>query len=125
MLANYLGEVFLLIIPEVEMAFSYRETQIVKGMLARGDKQHDIASFFGVNGGRIAEVSTGKCDYPSAPAAAEDRLPPPGPYVGAKTVFEIEEILFEAKELIAGAGVKSSETEVALDSIETALKKLR
>ncbi|SDE88970.1 hypothetical protein SAMN04488117_101619 [Celeribacter baekdonensis] len=48
------------------MAFTYRETQIVKGMLNRGDKQHGVASYFGVNGGRIAEVSTGKCDYPNA-----------------------------------------------------------
>jgi len=28
-------------------------------MLARGDRQHDIASYFGVNGGRIGEIATG------------------------------------------------------------------
>jgi hypothetical protein len=106
------------------MTFTYRETQIVKGMLARGDKQHDIAAYFGVNGGRIAEVATGKCDYPSAPAAPAEKLPPAGPYVGAKTVFEIRGILNEAAELIAEAGASSDESKIALEAIATALKKL-
>ena len=26
---------------------------LVKGMLKRGDRQHDIAAWFGVNGGRV------------------------------------------------------------------------
>jgi hypothetical protein len=37
------------------ITLGHRETRVVKGMLARGDRQHDIASYFGVNGGRIAE----------------------------------------------------------------------
>ncbi|WP_421704375.1 hypothetical protein [Aliiroseovarius sp.] len=106
------------------MAFSYRETQIVKGMLARGDKQHDIASFFGVNGGRVAEVSTGNCDYPSATPLAEDKLPPPGPYVGAKTVFEVKEILEGAKALVKEAGDDSEEAAVCIDAISEAISKL-
>ena len=36
------------------------EVSIVKGMIARGDRQHDIAAWFGVNGGRIADIATGK-----------------------------------------------------------------
>ena len=35
------------------------DAAVVKGMLARGDRQHDIAAWFGVNGGRIGEISTG------------------------------------------------------------------
>lgn len=35
------------------------DAALVKGMLARGDRQHDIAAWFGVNGGRIGEISTG------------------------------------------------------------------
>jgi hypothetical protein len=35
-----------------------RDAAIVKDMLARGDRQHDIAAWFGVNGGRIAEIAT-------------------------------------------------------------------
>jgi hypothetical protein len=47
-------------------------------MLDRKDKQHDIAAFFGVNGGRIADISTGKT-FPNV-AAYRGELPPPGPY---------------------------------------------
>lgn len=107
------------------MAFTFRDTQTVKGMLARGDKQHDIASYFGVNGGRIAEVATGKCDYPSAPPAPAEKLPPPGPYVGAKTVFEVTEILAEAVELIESAGSETDESRVALEALKDAMNKLQ
>lgn len=55
------------------------EAGVVKGMLARGDKQHDIAAYFGVNGGRIAEVSTGK-KWPDILAVGHGELPEPGPY---------------------------------------------
>jgi hypothetical protein len=36
------------------------DAAIVKAMLARNDRQHDIAAWFGVNGGRIADIKTGK-----------------------------------------------------------------
>ena len=42
------------------ISLTKEDASIVKGMLNRGDRQHDIASWFGVNGGRIAEISTGK-----------------------------------------------------------------
>lgn len=46
------------------------EISLVKGMLARGDKQHDIAAFFGTNGGRIAEIATGRRGSDVKPAGA-------------------------------------------------------
>lgn len=51
----------------------------VKGMLKRGDRQHDIAAWFGVNAGRIAEVATGD-RFANIQAAESTDLPPPGPY---------------------------------------------
>jgi hypothetical protein len=51
----------------------------VKAMLARGDRQSDIAAYFSVNGGRISEINTGKT-FPSVTAAAPRDVPPPGPY---------------------------------------------
>ena len=51
----------------------------VKGMLKRGDRQHDIAAWFGVNAGRIAEVATGD-RFREVEATAIGDLPPPGPY---------------------------------------------
>jgi hypothetical protein len=32
----------------------------IRKMLAKGDKQHDIAARFGVNQGRISEINTGQ-----------------------------------------------------------------
>lgn len=63
------------------MGLSYREVEIVKGMLERGDRQHDIAAFLGVNGGRIGEVAKGEGPYPEAKARDGGSLPPPGPYL--------------------------------------------
>jgi hypothetical protein len=52
------------------------EASITKGMIARGDRQHDIAAWFGVNGGRIGDISTGNKFSNVTPAPA-DKLPPP------------------------------------------------
>jgi hypothetical protein len=56
------------------------DARIAKGMLARGDRQSDIAAYFGVNGGRIAELATGET-FRRVQAASATELPPPGPYV--------------------------------------------
>lgn len=48
------------------------------GMAARGDPEHDIAAFFGVNQGRIAEIKRGS--YGSIAAAPADQLPPKGSF---------------------------------------------
>jgi hypothetical protein len=55
-------------------------------MILRGDRKHDIAAFFGVNPGRIADVESGR-RFPSVPAAPEADLPPPGPYLAPKAVW--------------------------------------
>jgi hypothetical protein len=46
-------------------------------MLNRGDRHHDIAAWFGVNQGRIAEVKAGEL-HPEAPPALPKDLPPRG-----------------------------------------------
>lgn len=69
-----------------------QDAAIAKGMLIRGDRQHDIAAYFGVNGGRIAEISTGHqfaTVQPASPAA----LPPPGPYPRPHELINEVEIL--------------------------------
>jgi hypothetical protein len=54
-----------------------KDYPVVLGMSARGDRDHDIAAWFGVNQGRVAEV---KDKYgPSTPPAAQNTLPPKGP----------------------------------------------
>jgi hypothetical protein len=51
------------------------DAALIKGMLARGDKQHNIAAFFGVNGGRIAEIATRE-KFVETPPASEKDMPP-------------------------------------------------
>jgi hypothetical protein len=45
-------------------------------MIARGDRKHDIAAWFGLNQGRIAEVENG--DHGTAMPAPSHLLPPAG-----------------------------------------------
>ena len=80
----------------------------VKGMVARGDRQHDIASWFGVNGGRIGEIATGKA-FSTVSAAHMDKLPPPGPYLSGRASMVVlgalkkaQEALTDAESLITG-----------------------
>jgi len=62
-----------------------RDAALVKGMLRRGDRQHDIAAWFGVNGGRIGEIASGTA-FKTTPEAARLDLPPQGPYVSGRDV---------------------------------------
>jgi hypothetical protein len=71
---------------------------LIKGMLARGDRQSDIAAFFGVNSGRIAEIHTGK-RFPEA-STAIDGLPPPGPYLAARSAHQAKDTLVALRDLI-------------------------
>ena len=79
-----------------------RDAAIVKGMLARGDRQHDIAAWFGVNGGRIAEIATGRRFRAITPAAGIN-LPPPGPYPSGKDSHAALAALRAAKQAISAA----------------------
>lgn len=91
------------------ISLGYRETCVVKGMLARGDRQHDIASYFGVNGGRIAEVSTGENAYPNAQPTPEAELPPPGPYM---TKFAVQGVIDTLNEAIDALDLAGQESEI-------------
>jgi hypothetical protein len=53
------------------------DVPIIMGMVARDDRDHDIAAWFGVNQGRIAEAKEGK--FGTAAAAPAHDLPPKGP----------------------------------------------
>lgn len=64
------------------------DAAIVKGMLSRGDRQHDIAAWFGVNGGRIGEISTG-AKFATVKPTDQSNLPPPGPYLSGRQSVEL------------------------------------
>jgi hypothetical protein len=78
------------------------DAALIKGMLRRGDRQHDIAAWFGVNGGRIAEIVAGSRFTAVVPAAG-DRLPPPGPYPKARQAVAAIEALAVAKKALLAA----------------------
>src|ERR1700687_1078181 len=53
-----------------------KDASVVLGMVLRDDREHDIAAWFGVNQGRIAEVKDGSHGVSAAPI---QDLPPKGP----------------------------------------------
>ena len=75
---------------------SETDASIVKGMAQRGDRHHDIAAWFGVNQGRIAEVLSGD-KHRNAPIAPRGKLPPPGPYSSGQAAHKAVRALEEAK----------------------------
>jgi hypothetical protein len=82
-------------------------------MVQRGDRHHDIAAWFGVNQGRIAEVIAGDL-HAGAPTATTD-LPPRGPYSSGRAAHKAIQALQEAKTAL----------DVAAKNIERALKEVR
>jgi hypothetical protein len=52
------------------------DVPLILAMVARGDRRHDIAAWFGLNQGRIAEVEEGRHGTP--PLAHQATLPPSG-----------------------------------------------
>lgn len=52
------------------------DVPVIMAMVGRGDRRHDIAAWFGLNQGRIAEVEEGK--YGNPPLAIGAALPPEG-----------------------------------------------
>ncbi|MCR9069894.1 MAG: hypothetical protein NXH79_13725 [Rhodobacteraceae bacterium] len=75
------------------------DAALIKGMLARGDRQHDIAAWFGVNGGRIAEIATG-AKFANVSAATKN-LPPSGPYSSGKDIEDAKKNLLEVRESLS------------------------
>jgi hypothetical protein len=92
------------------ISLTERDAAIAKSMLRRGDRQHDVAAWFGVNAGRIAEIATKQSFWWVEPASPE-ALPPSGPYLYgasanavAKALGEAKRALDEAEKLIRSLG---------------------
>jgi hypothetical protein len=71
------------------MKITEDDAAVIKGMLARGDKQQWIVAWFGgdFNPGRIAEINTGS-RFPDVKAAGREKLPPIGPYVSGRSAHQ-------------------------------------
>lgn len=78
------------------------DASVVKAMLARGDRQHDIASWFGVNGGRIGEIASRRA-FANVKPMDRANLPPPGPYPSGRETAEVLRALASAQKALANA----------------------
>lgn len=84
------------------IVLSSDDAAVAKGMLLRGDRQHDIAAWFGVNGGRIAEIANGT-KFAMVVPTDQSKLPPPGPYPTGRIAVEAISALRAAREALAKA----------------------
>lgn len=91
-----------------------QQAAIVKGLLARGEKQHDVAAFFGENGGRIAEIAKGQRHSDVRPAPARD-LP------SRAQMMPWGFIMAEARKAIEIARIGLASATARLDEIEAKL----
>jgi hypothetical protein len=84
------------------MRLTESDAAIAKGMLSRGDRQHDIAAWFGVNGGRIAEIANG-VTFRNVAFSPTDNLPPRGPYPSGRQSAIAVEVLVAVRNAIDSA----------------------
>lgn len=68
------------------LSLTEADAALIKGMIRRGDRHHDIAAFFGVNQGRIAEIKDGS-RFSDVQSADPEELPPRGPYLTPKVTW--------------------------------------
>jgi hypothetical protein len=92
---------------------------LILGMVNRGDRNHDIAAWFGLNQGRIKEVKDG--EYGIAQPAPLEKLPPsgaPGPKASAlRERAETVHMLLKAGDM-AGAMKRLEEAMAEFDKNE-------
>lgn len=102
------------------------EASVVKGMLLRGDRQHDIAAWFGVNGGRIGEINKGQKFLDVTPQTKN--LPRPGPYLSGQVsesyMEEFRKLRSKARNILQNDDLDSCTLTLAssmLDQLEAIL----
>ncbi len=74
------------------------DAAMIKGMLIRGDKQHHIAAWFGVDSRAVSHVSTGKT-HVNVKALEPRLLPPPGSFRPDPVFVGFYRMMVEVNEL--------------------------
>lgn len=93
------------------------DVPIIKGMILRGDRKHDICAWFGLNPARVAEVEKG--EHGAQPAAPQSKLLPsgsPGPRAQILRT-EAQKVLHSLRKQT------STDTTAAMQRLEDALAK--
>ena len=88
------------------------QRSVAKGMVLRGDRVQDVASFFHVNSGRISTIAKDMLIVPAKP----NELPPTGPYPSPATLFELRTL--EAGALLENMRWHMQQTEARLRILE-------
>jgi hypothetical protein len=84
----------------------------ILAMVARGDRRHDIAAWFGLNQGRIKEVEDG--DYGKPPIAPANEIPPSGsPGPKARELRVAAEKVYSLLTTNGAAGVNTAISELS------------
>ncbi len=81
-----------------------KDASVIKGMVERGDEQHNVAAWFGINHGRISEISNGNAaigeKFKYIKPAEESTLPPPGPYTSGQSAARAIQMLDDLEKII-------------------------
>ena len=105
--------------PNGDIRLSSKDAARILAMVARGDRPHDIAAWFGVNQGRIAEVEDG--EFGIAKETDATNLPPRGsPGIKARRLMASLE---EVHDLLSTKGADGIHE--ALAEIDAAKQKYR
>jgi len=86
-------------------------------MLARHDKQSDIAACFRINSGRVAEINTGQ-RFEHVKAAPLDKLPPAGPYPSPFELWKSKQEIWRARVALEAAAESIQAAMVAVHKAE-------
>jgi hypothetical protein len=100
-----------------DVELTEHDAALIKGMLSRGDKQHHIASYFGVDSRAVSHVATGKTFADVVPEKCT-ALPPPGPYRADPTYIAFYRRMVEVNALWNSRRMKEAKAllEVSLKS---------
>lgn len=99
--------------PRSGLSVQPADVPIILGMVARDDRNHDIAAWFGLNQGRIKEVKDGKYGNPAI--APDNKLPPSGaPGLKARDLRAAVRRVHDA--------LKNGNIETALQRLEEAMQ---
>ena len=91
------------------------QASVAKGLLLRGDKQQDIAAYFGCNSGRIAEISR-KYKFADVAPASKRSLPTPQQLMpGGFIVEEVRAAITIIEMALASAKTRLLEMEEKLN----------
>lgn len=90
------------------------QAAIIKGLLARGEKQHHIAAFFSINAGRVAEVKSGE-RYAHVEAASEHRLPTSAEITGGYAIWSALNAIKRAQDALSEARTAINDSAVRRD----------